>query len=119
MDIEVDHYRKLIAPSPGVRIVLIALDMPNDIDRWLETAPECLVLRNCAYWRSLEGEPDVPNTSKVRVKVPRSQMFGVDAVQGVLRRVASREDPISRERRSRQLNRSSRSLPNVGRRPSP
>lgn len=119
MDLEVDQYRKLIAQSPGVRRILIAFDMPSEIERWLHTAHDGLVMRNCAYWRSLEGEPDLANRSTVTVKIPRIQMFNVEAVQEALRRIASRVDAVSEQRRARQKERSSRSLPTVGRRPAP
>lgn len=56
LDVEVDQYHKLIARSPGVRIVMVVLDMPADMEQWLHTAPERLLMRNCAYWVYLEGE---------------------------------------------------------------
>jgi Domain of unknown function (DUF4365) len=118
-DVEVEHYRKLIQPSPGVRIVLIVFDMPGDIGRWLDTAPDSLVLRNCAYWICLEGNDDVRNRTTVRVKLSRAQPFDVKAVQGPLREIASRADPVSEARRAYQSKRTTRSLPTVGRRPAP
>ena len=76
LDMQVDHYRKLIMKSPGVRIILIVFDMPNDRERWLHTEVDGLVLRNCAYWTSLEGEENLSNAATVRVKSrgPRSSM---------------------------------------------
>lgn len=119
LDLEVEHYRKLIVQSPGVRSILIVFDMPEEDARWLDTAQDGLVMRNCAYWVSLEGWEDVSNETRKRVKIPRTQRFDVDAVRGALRRIACREDAISAQRRERQRERSKRSLPTVGRRPSP
>lgn len=118
IDLEIEHYRKLTQRSPGVRIVLIVFDMPDDDRRWVETAPDGLVLRNCAYWKALEGEADVANTATVRVKVPRQQQLTVSAVQGPLREIASKLDEQSAARRARAQDRRSRDLPTIGRRPS-
>lgn len=118
IDLQVEHYRKLIQPSPGVRIVLIVFDMPDDDLRWVDTAPDGLVLRNCAYWKALEGEADVPNETTVRVKIPRQQQLTVNAVQGSLHAIASKVDPQSAARRARQQTRTNRSLPTVGQKPS-
>ena len=119
VDLEVEHYRKLIRRSPGVRIVLIVFDMPDNDQRWVDTAPDGLVLRNCAYWKVLEGETDVTNTATVRVKIPRQQQLTVSALQGPLHEIARKFDSKSAERRARQQERTSRSLPTVGRKPSP
>lgn len=119
LNIKVDHHRKLIAPSPGVRIVLIVFDMPADVERWLHTEPQHLLMRNCAYWKYLEGEQAVANKAKVQVKIPRTQMFDVEAVRGTLWKIASKQDAISDQRLARQQERAARSLPTVGRRPSP
>lgn len=43
--------------------------MPDDIAEHAQWAPEQLVLRRCGYWKHLGGQPDVPNLSKVRVKL--------------------------------------------------
>ncbi len=107
-DLEVDHYRKLIRPSPQTKIILVVYNMPRDEALWLQSSDSQLALRSCAYWKSLEGERDTANTSNVRVKIPRSQRFDVDAVKGALREIALRGDP-SRSRRRR-----ARALPSVG-----
>lgn len=119
IDLQIDHYRKLIQPSPGVRIVLVVFDMPEDDLHWVDTAPSGLVLRNCAYWAYLEGQAEAPNETTKRAKIPKAQTFDVTAVRGPLREIAGKTDAKSDARRARQRARANRSLPTVGRRPSP
>ena len=49
--------------------------MPEEKSLWLKQTQEELCLRHCAYWMSLEGQPDRPNTSSVTVQVPTANIF--------------------------------------------
>jgi hypothetical protein len=88
----VKNYREL-----GVRTLiprlLVVLALPKQPAEWLETTEECMISRRCAYWLSLLGWRETANTSKVSVRLPRSQQFTVDQLRGLMERV-SREEPL-------------------------
>ena len=63
---------RLDVKNPRILIVLL---MPEEKLHWLKQTQEELCLRHCAYWMSLEGQPDKPNTSSVTVQVPIANIF--------------------------------------------
>jgi hypothetical protein len=86
------NYEDLRAPSliPGVLVVLV---LPKNPAEWIETSEECMISRRCAYWVSLVGMPETPNTRSVSVRLPRAQQFNVQQLQGLMQQVA-RQEPL-------------------------
>ena len=76
--------------SPRILIVLL---MPDDKALWLRQTDDELCLRHCAYWMSLEGEPDLPNTSNVTVHVPTANVFSSAQLTDLMER-ADRGDAL-------------------------
>ena len=74
-----------------VRRILIVLTMPDDLEEWLAQTEGELVLRHCAYWHSILGEPETDNTTSVTVHLPRQRMFTPDAVIDIMRRIETGE----------------------------
>ncbi len=62
---------------------LVTLFVPTDCADWLTVAnpPTEVVLRRCAWWTSLDGLPDVDNTSSVTVELPRGNLFTPEALK--------------------------------------
>ncbi len=50
-----------------------------------------MIVRRSAYWASLTGKPASTNTTKVSVRMPRSQRFSVDQLQDLMKRVSRQE----------------------------
>jgi hypothetical protein len=73
--------------------ILLVLVLPEDPREWIEITEECMISRGCAYWISLLGKPERSNASSVSVRLPRSQRFDVEQLQGLMQRV-SREVPL-------------------------
>lgn len=69
--------------------------MPEDPERWLSCSEEALVLRRAGYWTALRGLPSSSNTSSVRVRLPRSQVFDVDNVRALLARISRQEEIVA------------------------
>lgn len=67
-------------------IILIVVLLPEQEADWLSHSEDELVMRRCGYWLSLYGEPAVSNTSQVTVKLPRTQMFGVEQLSQLMAR---------------------------------
>lgn len=55
---------------------LVVTRVPDDTSQWLTHTEEELVLRRCAYWVSLRGEPDRDQQS-ITVTLPRNNVFDV------------------------------------------
>jgi hypothetical protein len=91
-DLDVRTYEDLCRTPPIPRI-LIPLVQPADEEAWLSQSLEALLLRRCAYWLLLRGEAGTTASSSVRVAIPRSQVFSVEAAQTLLSRLAGGELP--------------------------
>jgi len=91
-DLEARAYQNLTARCGSPRI-LVLYTMPEDDAAWLEADERQLVLRTGAYWHHLRGSPGTENERTVRIRIPRTQRFDVDAVQGPLMALATRRKP--------------------------
>lgn len=55
--------------------ILIVVFCPKDNSEWVEHSSLQSKIRFSGYWVSIEGYPEVPNTTNVTVRVPFSQAF--------------------------------------------
>jgi hypothetical protein len=79
-----DYLRQAPALCPRLLVVLV---LPEDEALWLNQSPEELTLRHCAYWVDLREAGPTDSTSTVRITIPRSQVFSVQAVHMWMTRV--------------------------------
>jgi hypothetical protein len=91
-DLEVDAFNYLRNPAAFCPRILLVLVLPADEVDWLSQSPEELVIRHCAYWRSLKGFPATAATKTTRVVIPLANVFSVEAVQTLLQRVKERRE---------------------------
>lgn len=73
------------AETVNPRILIVVL-LPNDETEWMSHSEDELVLRRCGYWLSLRGQPATENSTNVTVKLPRTQLFDVDQLTGLMAR---------------------------------
>ncbi len=71
----------LLRISTQVPRLLVLLALPKNEGDWLNVSPDALILKRCAYWISLSGQPETDKKSTIRVKVPESQRFDPDALK--------------------------------------
>jgi hypothetical protein len=90
-DLEVDAYNNLVLPNPGTPRILVLLVLPEDEREWTAQSEACLELRRCAYWFSLLGLPPSKNKRTVRVSIPRTNVFSIEQLSGLMERVRRRE----------------------------
>jgi hypothetical protein len=83
-DLETKTYDDLRETADTVPRILVVLFMPADESQWISQSPEELVLRRGAYWMSLEGYPPTKAGRTVRIAIPRSNVFSVQAVLGLM-----------------------------------
>ena len=89
-DLEVETYdelRSVHVQSPQLLVVLVLLE---DAAEWLALNEESLVLKRCADWLNLQGRPAVSNTETIRVRLPRSNIFGPEALRNLMERTEAR-----------------------------
>lgn len=86
-DLEAKSHRDLVDASVGCPRILIVLALPTDKTKWLEVGSDALMLRQSAWWLSLRGMPATTNEQKKRVRIPRPQVFDVEAVRAMVERV--------------------------------
>jgi len=89
-DLDVDTYDYLRAATRGCPRILVVLVMPASEEEWLAQSPHELGLRHCAYWLSLEGYPATAATRTIRVAIPLTNVFSVEALRTLLQQAAER-----------------------------
>lgn len=83
--LKLKNYDDLRRPTVAPRW-LVTLFVPPSCREWLVIgeSPIEMLLRRCAWWTSLDGQPVVDNTSSVTVKFPRENLFTPDALKAKL-----------------------------------
>ena len=84
------NYQELRVRTVIPRLLLVLVLAKNPAE-WMETSEECMISRRCAYWVSLLGMKETSNTSKISIRLPRSQQFNVEQLRRLMQRVASQE----------------------------
>lgn len=91
-DMEVDAYNKLVyqnsvSPYP---CILVVFCLPRDEKQWINISEKELILRNCCYY-ALSENVFTNNSSSIRVKIPRTNIFTPEAVQLIMEKVKNKE----------------------------
>jgi hypothetical protein len=87
-DLDVQTYNDLRDENCRCPRLLVVFIMPAEEDRWLSQTQEELTLRHCAYWLALKGYPSTTATSTLRIAIPLTNNFSVEAVTHLLQRQA-------------------------------
>jgi len=91
--LEVKNYNELRPTNVLVPRILVIVIIPNDVLRWLSHSEAELLLRHCGYWYSLRGMAATVNQFTVTVNVPRTQVFDVPGLAGIMQRIANGQLP--------------------------
>jgi hypothetical protein len=83
------NYNDLRATNLVVPRILVLLTVPSDLGEWVHHSEDQLLLRRCAYWCTLRGNPAPTGKSKVYLKLPRSQVFSPEALTAMMERIAN------------------------------
>jgi Domain of unknown function (DUF4365) len=76
-----------------VQRILVVVHVPESEEEWLRQTEDELSMRRCGYWVSLCGRPEATNPYKVTVHLPRTNIFDVAGLRGLMGR-ASRKEPL-------------------------
>ena len=82
--LKIKNYNDLREPTQTPRL-LVVLKLPDDESRWMTVTKECLTLRRCAYWHSLQkGHREIEGQSTVTVHISDCNVFDVDALRALM-----------------------------------
>ena len=93
LDLDVETYNFLRTPETFCPRVLVVLVMPAEEAEWVNQSPEELALRHCAYWLSLHDYAESSARSTIRVGIPLTSLFSVEAVHTIMQRIEERKMP--------------------------
>ncbi len=82
-----DLRKKSILPR-----LLVVVVVPDNPAQWLEQDTNRLVMRHCAYWVSLHGQPPIAGATTT-VRVPATNLFTVVALTDIMNTIARNERP--------------------------
>lgn len=87
-------YDRLRDPNCSSPVILVALHVPRLLEQWTDHSEERLIVKKCAYWRSLKGMPELPEGQKsTTISIPRTQVFDVAGCDALFSRLAAGQDP--------------------------
>ena len=94
-DLDVTAYNRLRVDAGQYQVprVLVIVLVPDNVSDWLLHSEDQLVLRRCGYWLSLRSAVAMPNTTKIRVKIPRTNQLDVAGLTHLMTRVAAGDPP--------------------------
>jgi len=83
------HHEQLVA-ARSIPKLLVVLVLPTDAEQWITHTPESLILRRCAWWKRMTGEPSLSPSREgyVTVHLPQSQHFSPQGLQDLMQRVS-------------------------------
>jgi hypothetical protein len=90
-DLEVNAYDTLQASNILVPRILVLVVLPREEREWVRVSEDGLIIRRCGYWMSLLGEPATTASRTIRLAIPRSNLFSVDGLQGIVTRLRKGE----------------------------
>lgn len=82
-DLRIEHLQ-----TPRILVLVL---IPADLQDWTRQSDQELCLRHAAYWISLQGQPASQNQTTVTISIPRQNILNIDALQGLMRRIAAGE----------------------------
>ena len=91
-DLDARAYNILRHATHAAPLYLVLLVMPSDRGEWIAQSEDQLELRRCAYWLSLRRAPAVPNTTSVRIRIPRQNQFTPAALERIMEAIINEED---------------------------
>jgi hypothetical protein len=85
------NYDELRISDLLVPRLLVVVHVPESEEEWLRHSEDEMAMRRCGYWASLRGEPETTNSTTVTVYLPRTNVFDVAGLCGLMERAARRE----------------------------
>lgn len=85
--LKLKNYNDLRDVAVLVPRILVVVIVPDLVTEWLGHSEDELALRRCGYWMSLRAMPESDNDTSQTVRIPRAQVFSVDALRDIMNRI--------------------------------
>ena len=89
----IKNYNDLRKTKLCVPRILVVHLVPAEEQHWLLHSEEEMVVRQCSYWVSLKGMPEMTNTTSVTVRVPQTNVFNPNGLLAIMERI-ERGEPL-------------------------
>lgn len=86
-DLKVRNYNLLSMVDRGIPAILVLYCMPRNEGDWVAVDEESTILKHCGYWISLKGNSQSVNTSTVRIRIPKAQMFTESTLNVIMEQI--------------------------------
>ena len=86
-DLPLKNYDDLRDTDLTTPRILIVMQLPTNCDDWISCNDNYIELRKRAYWVSLCGHPKTANRSVVRIRLPKANVFNVEALHIILNKI--------------------------------
>jgi hypothetical protein len=63
--------------------------VPPNVNDWITSDPDELILRHRAFWYSLRGQPETANATAVTLQIPLSQRLTVVSLNTMMQNIAT------------------------------
>jgi hypothetical protein len=83
------NYDDLRLTSILVPRVLVVVTVPPNVNDWITSDPDELILRHRAFWYSLRGQPETANATAVTLQIPLSQRLTVVSLNTMMQNIAT------------------------------
>lgn len=91
-DLSVKNYNDLIDEEVLLPRILILFSLPRNKDEWLNVQETHTIVKNCAWWCSLKGEPESKNKNTVRIIIPKNQVLTPEKIIDLINRIKGGEE---------------------------
>lgn len=94
-DLGLKNYNELRVRAESLQVprILVVVVVPQEVAAWVSATEDALLLRHCAYWKSLRGAAATENEAAVRVHISRADLFHVPQVQSIMDRIQNGGQP--------------------------
>jgi hypothetical protein len=66
--------------------ILVVLALSANADKWIDHRAERLIIRRCAYWKSLLGSPDTQNYTSIAITIDTKHIFDVPTLISLMQK---------------------------------
>jgi len=85
-NLEAKNYNDLVEVDIGTPRILIVFYMPQDKQHWINLTDKELVMKHCAWWICLKGQPETKNKSTITIRIHKDNLFNANSLIDMMNR---------------------------------
>ena len=93
-DLKNKNYNDLLENNQGAtKRMLVVMLMAKEQDKWIDHSTESLIIRKCAYWKSLVGMTPVEDIkSTTAISIPKTNLFSQNTIEEIMQKIKQGEE---------------------------